>query len=59
MFHPDYRRLVEVMEHSPTFQTEYEYYPGSGLRTVLGVAIRRGSDHYDELMRIMNEERDE
>ena len=55
MPHGHYRDMREQIGTHPDFAAGYDYFPGSVLMTGMGLAIRRDSEFYPVLMKILRE----
>jgi hypothetical protein len=59
MPHPDYRDMIAQIEHSSDFENDYDYYSPEvlGGPYAMGVALRRDSPFYQELLEIIENQR--
>ena len=51
MPHPHYARMTEILISNPGF-SRYEYIPAADLGTEMGVALKKGSRHYESMRKI-------
>jgi hypothetical protein len=55
MPHPDYLEMNRALMDDPDFIREYEIFPGDQLGTEMGVALRRDSTYYRQMIAIVRE----
>jgi hypothetical protein len=53
MPHPDYVEMISAIEGNPIFQSDYVAFPADSLQTWLGLALRRDSKYFVQMLHII------